>query len=638
VLGAEKTGLKKTSRVVEKSALRPGEGRGRSKWVCDVVRAMLVATSMSAVGSIVRGLLALHKAGALRVVRIKDRFARPSAGGWRDLMVNFVIVGDPTRHVCEVQVVHEMMLTARKGLPGHAIYGIVRSAMELIESCGRERELRREAVRSMVAAGATDVELIGASEDAWILEDPEWVAGVEGGRDGLGRALTVDKEEGRVGGLELSGKWKGKALPASVARLTALRELTMRDCKSLKSVADLPASVTQIGEGAFHGCASLASITIPASVTQIGESAFYNCISLASITLPESVTQIGRSAFGGCKSLASITIPASVTQIGAWALNGCTSLASITIPESVTQIGDHAFYNCASLASITILASVTEIGESAFNDCTSLASITLPASVTQISADAFQGCTSLSSITIPSATLVDPSAFGEHTQVTFMALELIGASEDAWILEDPEWVKGVEGGRDGLGRAFSADMEGRVGGLNLRGKWKGEALPASVARLTALRKLTMRECKLLKSVADLPASVTQIGERAFLGCTSLASITLPASVTQIGGYAFLGCTSLASITLPESVTQIGERAFFGCTSLASITLPASVTQIGGHAFYGCTSLASITLPESVAQIGGSAFANCKSLASITIPSSTVVERGAFSAHTQVTRA
>jgi hypothetical protein len=319
VLGAKKTGLKKTSRVVEKSALRPGEGRGRSKWVCDVVRAMLVATSMSAVGSIVRGLLALHEAGALRVVRIKDRFAQPSAGGWRDLMVNLVIVGDPTRHVCEVQVVHEMMLTARKGLPGHAIYGIVRSAMELIESCGRERELRREAVRSMVAAGATDVELIWASEDAWILEDPEWVAGVEGGRDGLGRALTADKKEGRVGGLNLRGKWKGEALPASVARLTALRELKMRDCKSLKSVADLPASVTQIGEEAFRGCASLASITIPESVTQIGGWAFSGCRSLASITLPASVTQIGAMAFTGCASLVSITIPSStVVEPGAF--------------------------------------------------------------------------------------------------------------------------------------------------------------------------------------------------------------------------------------------------------------------------------------------------------------------------------
>ena len=30
-----------------------------------------------------------------------------------------------------------MMLTARKGLPGHAIYAIVRNAKELIESCAR---------------------------------------------------------------------------------------------------------------------------------------------------------------------------------------------------------------------------------------------------------------------------------------------------------------------------------------------------------------------------------------------------------------------------------------------------------------------------------------------------------------------
>jgi hypothetical protein len=143
----------------------------------------------------------------------------------------------------------------------------------------------------------------------------------------------------------------------------------------------------------------------------------------------------------------------------------------------------------------------------------------------------------------------------------------------------------VEGGRDGLGRALSADKEGRVVGLNLSGrwKWKGEALPASVARLTALRELKMGDCKSLKSVADLPASVTQIGKWAFGGCTSLASITLPASVTQIGGYAFHGCTSLASITLPASVTQIGKEAFVGCKSLASIKIP-SATVVDPSAF------------------------------------------------------
>jgi hypothetical protein len=40
----------------------------------------------------------------------------------------------------------------------------------------------------------------------------------------------------------------------------------------------------------------------------------------------------------------------------------------------------------------------------------------------------------------------------------------------------------------------------------------------------------------------------------------------------------------------------------------------------------------------VTQIGVGAFYDCTSLASITIPSSTVVDPGAFSAHTRVTRA
>jgi hypothetical protein len=363
-------------------------------------------------------------------------------------------------------VVHEMMLTARKGLPGHAIYGIVRSAMELIESCGRERELRREAVRSMVAAGATDVELIGAFEDAWILEDPEWVAGVEGGRDVLSKqVLTVDKEEGRVVGLELSRKWKGEALPASVARLTALRELKMRDCKSLKSVAVLPASVTQIGKGAFFGCTSLASITLPESVTQIGEEAFRDCKSLASITIPASVTQIGREAFFNCTSLASITLPESVTQIGEEAFRGCISLASITIPESVTQIGGYTFEGCTSLASITIPASVTEIGEYAFRGCASLASITLPASVTQIGGGAFSGCTSLASITLPeSVTQIGWSAF--HGCRSLVSI----------------------------------------------------TLPESV---TEIHGHTFYGCASLASIT-IPKSVTQIGYQAFIDCKSLS--------------------------------------------------------------------------------------------------------------------
>ena len=51
--------------------------------------------------------------------------------------------------------------------------------------------------------------------------------------------------------------------------------------------------------------------------------------------------------------------------------------------------------------------------------------------------------------------------------------------------------------------------------------------------------------------------ITKIGDRAFVECTSLESITIPNSVTKIGLCAFGVCSSLKSITIPDSVTEIG---------------------------------------------------------------------------------
>jgi len=110
----------------------------------------------------------------------------------------------------------------------------------------------------------------------------------------------------------------------------------------------------------------------------------------------------------------------------------------------------------------------------------------------------------------------------------------------------------------------------------------------------------------------IPNSVTSIGTWAFLGCSSLTSITIPNSVTSIGEWAFNGC-SLTSITIPNSVTSIGNEAFRGCFRLTSITIPNSVTGIGGLAFDHCSSLTSITIPNSVTSIGNYAFDGCKSL-------------------------
>ncbi len=164
---------------------------------------------------------------------------------------------------------------------------------------------------------------------------------------------------------------------------------------------ELGNGITGIGNQAFRGCRSLASITIPSSVTSIEISAFYYCYSLASITIPDGVTSIGDSAFSECSSLASISIQNAATSIGGSAFYNCRSLASITIPDGVTSIGRQTFYYCYSLASITIPDGVTDIGNYAFSDCRSLASITIPNGVTTIKSSAFGNCESLASITIP---------------------------------------------------------------------------------------------------------------------------------------------------------------------------------------------------------------------------------------------
>ena len=309
------------------------------------------------------------------------------------------------------------------------------------------------------------------------------------------------------------------------------------------------------------------SIEIPNSVTEIENSAFSYSTTLTSIKFPNSLTKIGVGAFDKCSSLTSIEIPESVTEIGKYAFDGCTSLEKYEVSSKNPNYCsmDGALYSkdqtklihvpcdlCRDF-SFNIKESVTEIEEMAFAHSTKLPWIVIPNGVTKIGTHAFLNCNSLTWIEIPeSVTEIGKHAFSGCT--SFKKYEV--------SIKNPIYC--------------SID-----GALYSKDQTKLIHVPYGINSFYIIK------------------SVTEIGEYAFSGCTSLTSIKIPESVTEIGGYAFSGCTSLTSIKIPESVTEIGGYAFDGCTSLTSIRFLGNVNQIRYGAFFGCISLKEIYLKQII---------------------------------------
>jgi len=376
-------------------------------------------------------------------------------------------------------------------------------------------------------------------------------------------------------------------------------------CSSLENI-EIPEGVTSIGDSAFEDCSNLTSIKIPAGVTNIGDSAFEDCSNLTSIKIPAGVTSIGDSAFEDCSNLTSIEIPAGVTSIGDSAFSGCSSLTNIEIPEGVTSIGGSTFYGCSSLISIEIPEGVTSIGSWAFYNCSSLTNIVIPA---EVGAYAFLGCTGLKSIVI-SEGVTEINCISIYNLSNLMSIEV--AEKNIKYKSDEGVLYTKDGTKIILYPLKKEGTEYRI-----------------LDEVTEIGEKAFRGCSSLENI-EIPEGVTSIGDSAFSGCSSLTSIEIPDGVTSIGSWAFYECSSLTNIEIPEGVTSIGNSAFSGCSSLTNIEIPVRVTSIGQLAFSGCSSLTNIEIPNGVTSIEGRTFYGCNSLTDIEIPNGVVsIGDGAF---------
>ena len=190
-----------------------------------------------------------------------------------------------------------------------------------------------------------------------------------------------------------------------------------------------------------------------------------------------------------------------------------------------------------------------------------LAKFKIPVSVQEIDSSAFSGCTALTEIEIPeSVQKIDCSAFRCCTSLGGFRVHPENAS---YREEDGVLFEGT------ILRIFPAGKKAQ------------------------------------KYV--IPGFVTEIGKRAFEGCSMLGEIEIPDSVIKIDEDAFRDCSSLASVVMSGRVEIIDDWAFAFCPSLKSVRISESVTGIDCRtfrrptftktSFRGCVSLEKVYVPK-----------------------------------------
>ncbi|MCQ2313426.1 MAG: leucine-rich repeat domain-containing protein, partial [Paludibacteraceae bacterium] len=230
----------------------------------------------------------------------------------------------------------------------------------------------------------------------------------------------------------------------------------------------------------------------------------------------------------------------------------------------VTTIGDGAFFVCSGLKSVIIPNSVTTIGDYAFAWCDGLKSITCYA------------------ITPPKCWI---NVFNDERWNIGNVFGTINVYVPASALEDYQNARGwknlqilpitedVKNSYYCASSSFAFIYRCKIGDIyyNLNTKEKTAEVTSETGDWRAKSYTGSVVIPETVTYNGITYSVTTIGERAFVLCDGLKSVTIPNSVTTIGDLAFGGCSGLTSATIGKSVTIIGNEAFASCSDLPSIT-------------------------------------------------------------------
>ncbi len=405
----------------------------------------------------------------------------------------------------------------------------------------------------------------------------------------------------------------------------------------------VPEGTVRIADQAFVNCHSLRKLHIPASVKEIGQELHPSC-PLEEITVDQGNTSFkivdgvlftmdGKTLmlYPPEKKDTSYTVPSSVEIIEVSAFVHTRNLSSITIPSSVMTILKYAFvgtgatsitfeeaegWYCSELGAV----SKEELSDiSNFNNYNTRFGDKLIYRIKTIPVTAANAIETIKAITKPCIIKVT----GEITNDLFRQLTYETQSLD-W---DLKLILDLE---ETTGLTTIEWLDRRISELTI---------PASVTEITEGALYNISEIKLASGNSNfvIDDGVLYTKDKKNIICYPAGkrdtSFSIPQTVVRIGHETFRHSECLQNVNIPASVTEIGDRAF--CSEkIKQITVDPSNTDfksIDGVLYTSDEKTlirypaqkegSTFNIPDTVEIISTEAFNHARKLSSVTIPSS-----------------
>lgn len=344
-----------------------------------------------------------------------------------------------------------------------------------------------------------------------------------------------------------------------------------------------------------------------------------------------TVTAIGERAFENNYELLSVVMPNTIRSIKEFAFSGCISLKSLTISSAVSEIGDYAFMGLRSLEHLAV-DSHNKTFDSR-GDCNAIIrtrtntllvgckTTIIPDGVEVIAGNAFISCqdTSIEPFELnfpPSVEIIEPFAFNccyPLSAVTFSeGLRRIGRW--AFMGTSIECLEIPASVTEIDEQAFISCDSLKV--IKVR---KGNKVYDSRKGCNAIiESATGRLLRGSEGTTIVPDGVKVISSCAFYG-SKIKKIKLPSSLETIERCAFVCCKELKKLVIPGSVRKIHYEILMD-SGVEEVIVENGVEEIPEYAFFECPKLRYVSLPESLKEFGryGAVFVDCPELVRVDV--------------------